>query len=532
MAYVENEFERHIACPNCGSSDANAIYTDGHTFCHKCHYRTKGNGTSIHNHTMSDVELKGSATRLTSRKISERTAEFYKTYKDGEVLRHYYFDVDGKLIGAKVRTKDKDFRCEGEVKTLFGMQNFRHKTTTKTKKLIITEGEMDAMSCYEANPWDIVSIPNGATSAKKAIQNNYEWINHYDKVVLFFDNDEAGHKGAKEAASVLPPGKVFIGFLDDFKDASDALQAGANEAIRAVCNYNHQQYRPDGIVDAKDLLEIVTTPSPPADHDYPFQGLQRKLHGIRFGELTTITAGSGIGKSSFCRQLATNLLNKGERVGYLALEESNRRTALGLMSSAVGRPLHIGEHSKRDLTNYFDQTMANWNLHLFDGFGSYDPDLIYNRIEYMASGLETKVVFLDHLSILLSGLDGDERRMLDITMTRLRSLVERTGIAMFLVSHLRRTSNDTNHEEGARVTLGQLRGSASIAQLSDSCIALERNQQSNSKSAITTVRVLKNRYSGETGIACTLDYDLSTCKFNETETIQEFDPHSKTSWTS
>lgn len=533
VAHVESEFERHIACPSCGSSDANALYTDGHTFCHKCHYRTSGDGsTSFHTHKMSDVQLQGQATRLASRKISEKTAEMFKTYKDGQILRHYYYDVDGRVVGAKVRTKDKDFRCEGEVKTLFGMQNFRHKTTKQTTKLVIVEGEMDAMSVWESQPkWDVVSIPNGATSAKKAIQHNYEWVAYYDKVVLFFDNDQAGRDGAKEAASVLPPGKVFIGFLEDYKDASEALQDGNTEAIRAVCNYDHQQYTPDGIVDAKDLLEVVTTPSPPADHDYPFKGLQQKLHGIRYGELTTITAGSGIGKSSFCRQLCAGLLNNGERVGYLALEESNKQTALGLMSTAVGKSLHIGQHSKKDLTKYFDQTLANWNLNLFDGFGSYDPDLIYNRIEYMASGLETRVVFLDHLSILLSGLDGDERRMLDITMTRLRSLVERTGIAMFLVSHLRRTTNDKSHEEGGRVTLGQLRGSASIAQLSDACVALERDQQSGSKSALTTVRVLKNRYSGETGIACTLDYDLSTCKFNETESPQEFDPTEPTSWT-
>ena len=168
--------------------------------------------------------------------------------------------------------------------------------------------------------------------------------------------------------------------------------------------------------------------------------------------------------------------------------------------------------------------MANWNLHLYDGFGSFDPDVIYNRIEYLASGLDTKIIFLDHLSILLSGLDGDERRMIDTTMTRLRSLVERTGIAMFLVSHLRRTSSDVNHEEGARVTLGQLRGSASIAQLSDACIALERDQQSGPERGTTTVRVLKNRYSGETGVACELTYDLQTCKFNETESTEEFDP--------
>jgi twinkle protein len=100
--------------------------------------------------------------------------------------------------------------------------------------------------------------------------------------------------------------------------------------------------------------------------------------------------------------------------------------------------------------------------------------------------------------------------------------VERTGIALFLVSHLKRTSSDQNHEEGARVTLGQLRGSAAIAQLSDACIGLERDQQSNKAGGSTTVRILKNRYSGETGVACELSYDLPTCKFYETQPEPEF----------
>jgi twinkle protein len=168
--------------------------------------------------------------------------------------------------------------------------------------------------------------------------------------------------------------------------------------------------------------------------------------------------------------------------------------------------------------------MATWNLYLYDGFGSYDPDVIYNRIEYLASGLDCRIVFLDHLSILLSGLEGDERRMIDTTMTKLRSLVERTGISLFLVSHLRRTQTDHNHEEGARVTIGQLRGSASIAQLSDGVIALERDQQSGSEHSATTIRVLKNRYSGETGVAGQLTYDLDKCKFTEHEAEPDFNP--------
>ena len=524
MVHDDNEFVEHIPCQVCGSSDANSLYSDGHTFCFRCLTRTTGNNIT-HTHQVTHVQLQGSAGRLQSRKISEKTCELFKTYKDGDILRHYYFDSSGKVVGAKVRTKDKEFRCEGEVKSLFGMQNYRHKTTKRDEKLVIVEGEMDAMSVWEAQPnWAVVSIPNGAAAAKKAIQNNYEWINYYSKIVLFFDNDEAGQKAAKEAAGVLPPGKVFIGFLEDYKDASEALQAGETEAVRAVCNYDHIQYQPDGIVDAKTLLDLITTPLPPSDHDYPFQGLQGKLHGIRYGELVTITAGSGIGKSSFCRAIATHLLDKGERVAFLALEESMRRTSLGLMSVASNRSLHLGEQQRSELTEIFDKTIAKWNLHLFDGFGSYDPDHIYNRIEYLAAGLDTKVIFLDHLSILLSGLENDnERVMIDRTMTKLRSLVERTGIALFLVCHTTTPPNGQSHEEGGRVQLRSLRGSRSIGQLSDSVIALERNQQSGSERDATTVRVLKNRYSGEVGEACQLKFDLSTCKFNETEATKDFD---------
>jgi len=517
-----SEFIRHESCDNCGSSDASSVYSDGHSYCFVCHHYTHGDGEpSLHIHQTKRVQILGSAERLQKRNISEKVCQQYKIYRDGDRLRFYYHDSSGVPVGAKVKTKDKQFSYEGQSPgTFFG----QHLFPISGKRVVITEGELDAASCQEAMPgWPMVSLPSGAAAAKKALQRNLEWLQGYKEVVLFFDNDEAGRQATQEAASVLPPGKCKIANLNgDYKDASDALIANDYEAVRRAI-WDAKPYRPDGIVDGKTLLELVTTPSPAADHDYPFQGLQSKLHGIRYGELVTITAGSGIGKSSFCRELATHLLDKGERVGYLALEESNRRTALGLMSAHVGKSLHLGEHDRQTLTEAYEDTLAKWDLYLFDGFGSFDPDIIYNRIEYLAAGLDTKVIFLDHLSILLSGLDGDERRMIDTTMTRLRSLVERTGIALFLVSHLKRTSSDQNHEEGARVTLGQLRGSAAIAQLSDACIGLERDQQSGSKSATTTVRILKNRYSGETGVACELSYDLPTCKFYETEPEQEFD---------
>ena len=517
-----SEFVHHSPCEQCGSSDANSVYSDGHSYCFSCLTWNAGNGEPAHTHKqMSNVHLQGSAERLQKRNLSEKVCQQYKIYRDGENLRFHYFDSSGVLKGVKKKNKQKVFTYEGEVPgTLFG----QHLFPNTGKRVVITEGELDAASCQEVMPgWPMVSLPSGAASARKSVQRALQWLQGYEEIVLFFDNDEAGRKATEEAAGVLPPGKTKITRLEAYKDASDALQANDTEAIRRAI-WDAKPYRPDGIVDGKSLLDLVTTPSPPSDYEYPFAGLQAKLHGIRYGELVTITAGSGIGKSSFCRELATQLLSAGERVGYLALEESNRRTALGLMSAATGKSLHLGAHDRATLTSAYEETLAKWNLFLFDGFGSFDPDLIYNRVEYLASGLDTKVIFLDHLSILLSGLDGDERRMIDQTMTKLRSLVERTGIALFLVSHLRRSNDDKGHEEGARVALGQLRGSAAIAQLSDAVIALERNQQADSAGNSTVVRVLKNRYSGQTGIACRLTYDLNTCKFTETQAIDDFDP--------
>ena len=358
---------------------------------------------------------------------------------------------------------------------------------------------------------------------KKAVQKQLPLLQGYEEIVIFFDDDLPGRQAAEECASVLPPGKVKIARLQgDYKDASDALQANDTQAVcKAI--WDAKPFRPDGIVDGKTLLDLVTTPSPAADHDYPFQGLQSKLHGIRYGELVTITAGSGIGKSSFCRELATNLLSKGERVGYLALEESNRRTALGLMSAHVGKSLHLREHTHEELTAAFDATMADWDLYLFDGFGSYDPDVIYNRIEYLAQGLDCKIIFLDHLSILLSGLDGDERRMIDTTMTKLRSLVERTGIALFLVSHLKRTSSDQNHEEEEHVL--HLDSSEALQRLHSYLTHVLDSNAISRVEANSLIRLLESSridIQGKLASRVSLSYDLPTCKFHETQPEPEF----------
>jgi twinkle protein len=116
--------------------------------------------------------------------------------------------------------------------------------------------------------------------------------------------------------------------------------------------------------------------------------------------------------------------------------------------------------------------------------------------------------------------DGDERRLIDRTMTALRSLVQETGMGMILVSHLKRPEGK-GHENGAQTSLAQLRGSAAIAQLSDMVIGLERDQQDDESKNITTIRILKNRFSGETGTAGALRYEPETGRLRECTAFSE-----------
>jgi twinkle protein len=121
---------------------------------------------------------------------------------------------------------------------------------------------------------------------------------------------------------------------------------------------------------------------------------------------------------------------------------------------------------------------------------------------------------VDHLSIVVSGIsEGDERRTLDNLMTHLRSLTEQLNIALILISHLKRPDGNKSHEENLKPTISQLRGSQSIAQLSDIILGLSRNSATGDNTC--EINVLKNRFSGTTGLASILSYNPETGRLFE-----------------
>jgi twinkle protein len=190
------------------------------------------------------------------------------------------------------------------------------------------------------------------------------------------------------------------------------------------------------------------------------------------------------------------------------------------MSVKANRPLHLNnELPTDDLKAAFEASLGTGRVYLRDGFGSVDPDAILSDCRFMALAKEVGWIILDHLSILMSGNEShDERKLIDLTMTKLRSFVEETGIGMILISHLKRPQNDKGHEDGAQVSLGHLRGSHSIVQLSDMVIALERNLSAGDSTS--NIRVLKNRFNGKTGPAGAVSFDGNTGRMIESDVVE------------
>lgn len=521
---MESKWISRGRCPSCDSSKGYNIHSDGHAFCFSCQKRFNHTGEERVETKVIDMNDKinfssGKYDAIPDRRIAEDTARKYRTSiaKNGSIVTHHYysyFDKEGNQIANKIRqVEGKKIWSQGDMSDalLFGQNLFK----SGGKYITIVEGEIDAMSAYEmmGSKWAVVSIKNGVQSAVKNCKQHLEYLNSFENVVVCFDTDEQGQEASQKVAQLFEPNKCKIARLD-YKDANEYLKMGKTKEFVQTW-WSAETYTPAGILNLSHLGDSLYEEEYCETILYPWADMNKKTYGMRTGELVTFTSGAGMGKSSVMRELMHHILrNSDDNIGILALEESVKNTAFNIMSVEASQRLYIKEvrskFTKDQLREWQKDTVGSGRFFVFDHFGSIDNDEILSRVRYMAKSLDCKWVFLDHLSILVSGQDdGDERKSIDVLMTKLRSLVEETGIGLLLVSHLRRPTGDLGHENGKEVTLSHLRGSASIAHLSDSVIAMERNQQSEDEviSNTTTIRILKNRYTGDTGVSCYLHYD-------------------------
>lgn len=528
------KFVRHEPCPHCGSSDAAARYVDEQgndsgLYCWSCnkgvypkdeprflgaadrqeHFKAKMKGL--------DKPIVGHVEALDKRGIKEETCKKFH-YEVGDYggkqvqIANYRNDV-GRRVAQKLRFADKKFMVLGDGKRLplYGQWLWG----SGGKSVVITEGEIDCLSMAQAFDlkFPVVSLPNGAAAADRDVGNALEWLLTFDKVFLCFDMDKVGREAIEKVCKVLPPEKVKVMNLP-CKDANDTLlKRGPGELVK--CYWNARDYRPDGIVGGDEitverLKKAVATGLP-----LPYPKLDKMLMGLRKREITLLTAGTGIGKSTLARELAYHLaMAHGQKIGNVYLEEGIDKTAQGYLAIHYNVPLFNVRANPELLTDeqYEDgiQQIIRGRMWFYDHFGSLESGALLTKLRFLATVCKVDFIVLDHISIVVSGVESSqgERKDIDVLMTRLRSLVEETGVGVIAICHLNQPDG-TPHEEGGRVTLRNLRGSGGLKQLSDNVVALERDQQGENRNR-SEARVLKCRETGETGEADALNYNSET----------------------
>ena len=570
----------HVPCPvpTCKSSDACGINDDNSSFCNSCRiwtndydsptiFRRDGKfveelmtgtfSSSVQpkkpeprvNHlkvmkSYTDLDIsKASFNKLNDRGLSLDTARYYGVKsvldEEGNPLEHWYpYYHDNEVVSYKVRkVKDKDFRWvhlkECPDKKLFGQQLLQG----NGRILTITEGECDAMAVYQmqGSKYAAVSINNGM-NALKDIKSNLEFIESFKEVFICFDNEPKAKEAARSIADLIP-GKAKIVILPEgYKDANEMLQAGEMHLFNKAF-WSAQLYTPSGVINLSNNIRKLNQRKQKESIPYPWEGLNKKLYGLRQGELVTFTGGTGLGKSSVVRELQHWLLNKtSHNIGIVALEESWERTADGILSIEANKRLYIDdireEYGKEKYAELSNRVLGGDNqdrLWIHAHFGASNFDEILSKINFMIVGCGCRWIIVDHLQMIVAASEEkNERSLIDRIMTELRKIVEKTGAGLILVSHLRRLEGNQGHENGAQVNLSHLRGSGGIAQISDCVIALERNQQADNfdEAQKTRIRVLKSRYTGEVGIATYLQYDVKSgrlSEIHEQNTTEEFE---------
>jgi twinkle protein len=521
-----SHFLVHVPCGECGSSDANSLFSDNHQYCFACEAYVHGDGiTSSINSTRKKTMglITGEYRDLLKRGIKEETCRFFGyqvgEFKDQKVQIAPYFNAEGEMVAQKIRTPDKEFTVLGSIKESTGFFGARH--WGGGKKIVITEGEIDCMSVSQVqnNKWPVISVPNGAQGAAKAIKAHLSYFDAFEEVILMFDMDEPGQKAAQDCAQLFPVGKCKIATLP-MKDPNELLQEHkGDQIVNAI--WQAKAYRPDGLVGVADLMEELNKD---IEQGLPWfiESLTKLTFGRRHGEIYGLGAGTGIGKTDvFTQQIAYDIDTLKEKVGLIFLEQQPTETVTRVAGKLAGKRFHVpdGSWAKEERNSWV--LKLEGKVTLYDNFGETQWEVVAAKVRFMAVSEGIRIFYVDHLTAMAD--TADERGSLEQIMKEMASLAKALKVIIHFISHLA-TPDGKSHEEGGHVSIRHFKGARAIGFWSHFMFGLERNQQAEDERErqTTTLRVLKDRYTGQaTGQLLYLGYDKDTGRLFETEAPEE-----------
>lgn len=502
-----SKFIGHVACTyvDCGSSDAMGLYVqdDGKTtgYCYSCRrFDPNPNKEIQEEETVISTDSENYFNSIASfasvghdaRNIAQYVMHLYGVKAalsptDGVTPTAFYYPYtkEGRTIAYKMRGLPKEFSIVGEWKLpeLFGQQLAK---SSGAKKLFIVEGELDALSLFQAlkdyskgtqwaslNP-AVVSVCNGAGSAVKDVSRNIQFVKSFDEIILVFDQDEPGQKAQDDLLKLIPEAKVVQLPL---KDANEMVMAGRGVELAKACLFGGLKYKPASIVSVEDVYERAIA-KPKMGMSWPFKSLTKETYGINRKTLYGFGAGVGMGKSDLAKELQQHLLTVHKvPVGLFNFEEDVGRTLKGIAGKIHDKMYHKPdvEWPEGELESSIKELQDK--VFMFDHFGTKDWTDIKSAVRYLVASEGVKDIFIDPLTALVAHLTSAEANdALNTIMSELSGMVHELDFTVYYFCHLNPPQSGPPHERGGKVHELQFTGSRSMMKWSNYLVGLEGNK--------------------------------------------------------
>ena len=487
-------------------------------------------GTKTKEYSKPDIKLnpptEDIVTYFAKRRIGIQTLTDWNisASEDGNIVFPFY--RDGELVYVKYRNPlrksgDKTPKEWGERNTepiLFGMDK-----VSFNKPLVITEGEIDALSIYEAGYSNVVSVPCGCNNMEW-ITLCWDWIEKFNQIILFGDNDDPGiamvntlSKRLGEDRCMIPSRypELIVGeknYNRLCKDANEILYAYGPEFLCKLIEAC-EPVPIKGILNVADIPFIDPSTVPRIFTKIP--DLDNAIGGFGEGQLVVVTGKRGDGKSTINGSFLLNAIEQGYKVCAYSGELSPQNFLQWILLQAT-EDKYIGVSSdKRTGKRYpvvsteIQQRIRSW---LRDRFFLYDngdsintskaktQEAILDMFKICARRYGCKLYLVDNMMSALTTTDEENKEQARFAAA-LKSFAVEFKATVLLVSHPRKT------KPGEALRNDDVSGSSVIVNLADTVISIEK----------PNIRIMKNREFGELDyIECS--YDPASRRIFQTNT--------------
>ena len=488
------------------------------------------------------------------RKISPKTLDYFDIEQlEGNIVFNFYNEND-VLTTVKLRPARKVKHGESKMWFLPNADNkpllFGMNKIDPTKPLLITEGEIDTLSVFEAGYSNVVSIPGG-TDNKKWIDECWNWLEQFDKIILWFDNDLPGTKSRKDVASRLGTWRTLMvdvpqtiendeGTAIPVKDANEILYHFGREKVIQFIE-NAQEIPVSGV---SNLASVGDFNIKDADGLYThLKPIDDIVYKFIMGSVVVVTGKAGSGKSSLINQIFINeTLNQGYDIfcysgeldakvlkNWIDLNLAGEENIIPSPDKAIRV---IKEEAKREIDKWYDGRV--W---IYDNISNKAKDIIETGIN-VTRKYGAKVWVIDNLMMLDLEDDDKDSSVLQKQkefMADLVRIAHTYNILIVLVIHPRKIS--VNQSD---LIVDDVSGSGNLVNLSQYVLSVKRISDKEKQGVEDKihggykkgfepvpydvgVEVLKNRYTGKLGIA-PLDFEYSSYRFysNESERYKRY----------